>query len=153
LSVSVRGERLAPWEGGTLLAVALLLVDGGTLAYLMAIEPTSHTWWFVGDLDAAGALLTLGAAVFPAATVLACRLERCAVPRFFDHLRHCAVLYLLLVAYAVFLWPARHADGGSLGFAVVTLGAAGALIGIATNALTLAWLARRARPARGARAA
>jgi hypothetical protein len=104
LAVSVRGERTAPWAGGALLAVALLVVNGGTVAYLMAIEPTSHTWRFVGDIDAAGALLTLGAAVFPAATALACRLERCAVPRFFDHLRHCAVLYLLTLA-----WLARRA--------------------------------------------
>jgi hypothetical protein len=123
------------------------------MAFMMAIDPTYHTWRAVGDIDAAGALLTLGAAAFPAATALACRLERCAVPRLLDHLRHCAILYFLLVAYVLFLLPARHEHGGSLGFAVFTVSAAGALIGIAANALTLAWLARRARPAYGARAA
>jgi hypothetical protein len=126
------------------LPAALVLVLSGTLAYLGIRQATMHTWRFIGDVDAAVALVVLGGLAFPAATVFACRIDGLANPRLTDHFRQSALLYAGVVVGALVL-ATRVENQGSLGYAIGTIGATAALIGIVANAVTLAVRSRRAR--------
>lgn len=129
---------LRSFAGPAVLLGAVCIVDGGALAYLIATDgQSSHTWRAVGDLDAAAALGVLGALFFPAATIAACRLEGDRLPRIRDHFRHCAFLYAAAAVFLAYVWPNRESTGGSLGFAMMMVLAAGAAVGIAANAVTL----------------
>ncbi len=124
--------------GAAMLLLALCIAAGGTVAYLIAKEGhPAHSWRAVGDLDALGALAVLGAACFPLATVVACRLEGTGVPRLRDHFRQSALLYVAVAIFLSIVWPTRGTDGESLGFAVLAMMTAGAIVGIALNAMTL----------------
>ena len=126
------------FAGPAAIIAALCLVDGGAVAYLIAREGQPwHTWRAVGDLDAVTALGVLGAVLYPAATIAACQLERLGAPRVRDHFRQCAPLYGIVAVFVAAVWPERLRQGGSLGFAVLAMLTAGAVLGIAANAGTL----------------
>ena len=131
-------------DGVAVLALALMLVLAGTLAYLATREPNMHTWRLVGDIDAAAFLVVLGGLAFPVATILACRIEGLANPSPIDHLRQCSVLYAAVVVGTLALLAGAE-NRGSLGYAIGALAVAGALVGVVANAATLAARGRRAR--------
>jgi hypothetical protein len=125
------------------LPVTVVLVVVLALTYVSTISPAGlHTWVLMGDVDTAAALVVAGSLFFPAATNIACRLDRLGLPRISDHFKQCSLLYVVVIVGTVALVRGRDARG-SVGYGVGGVVAVAASIGIIVNAITL--LVRRWR--------
>ena len=85
------------------------------------------TLYFNGDVAGVFAIILVGSIVFGALTQALMWVERLQRPSFLDHLRHCALLYTLLVLLGIALvWAyggnyGANASGVTGGYAVVAL--------------------------------
>ena len=132
-------------DGIAVMPVATVFVVVLALAYMSTLAPAGmHTLFVMGDIDTVAALFVAGGLIFPLATAFACRMDHLIRPRAVDHFRQCSLLYAGIVLGALALVRASDSRG-SVGYGVAGVVVVAALIGVSTNALTLAVRAIRAR--------
>ena len=109
--------------GPVLYAVSFVPVIVGSIAVVSLVVRTIGfdnftTFRYNGDVAAAASVLVIGGFVFGSLSRFLAWLEQLRIPSLRDHLRHCAVLYVLLGALAVPLvrmYESAVAYGLSLG--------------------------------------
>lgn len=140
-----RRTHLSRGDVVAVLPVSVVVVATLALLYVINVSPAGlHTWILMGDIDVALALVVVGALVFPAATAFACRIDHVATARVSDHFRQCLLLYTDVVLGTVG-FANGYDNRGSVGYGIAGVVIVAALIGIVTNALTLAVRRIRAR--------
>lgn len=106
-----------------------------------------HSFWRMGFIDAAVALIVVGGFVFAAATLWLVRTERLVLPRLTDHLRHSALLYLGGAPLLIALVTNYPAQANGLAYGLAGLAFTAVLLAVATNGLVLLVIKiRHARP-------